>query len=143
LLKYLKLTIMLLLSLLFSSSVTAQFNIARVVSATDDSVTIEFEWTAPGDDGNNGTASHYRMHYAASPDSLADTSMFWQCRAEPLMDSKVPDSAGSDQFHIATFPREEFYVAIITGDEIINWSLPSNIVWYKIGIGSVTIITWE
>jgi len=51
-------------------------------------------WTAPGDDGNVGTASTYQLRYRTAPISGTDTLGWWNA-ATPVTPMPVPRIAGS------------------------------------------------
>jgi parallel beta-helix repeat protein len=83
-------------------------------------------WTAPGDDGDQGTAAIYDIRYAAQFDS---SSSWWDSVAVPL--SGVPTPAVSGQpdslFVGGLQPEEEYYFALRSADDASNWSRISNI----------------
>ncbi len=92
------------------------------VSATDVSITLS--WTAPGDDGNLGTATEYDLRYSTAPISGSNWDIATQAADEP-----IPLSPGSLQQmtigHLS--PATTYYFAVSTRDEIPNWSHPSNV----------------
>jgi hypothetical protein len=57
--------------------------------------TTTLEWTAPGDDGNVGTAAFYEMRFAATPVG-ADTLAWWNA-ATPVAGLPNPQVAGTTQ----------------------------------------------
>jgi len=77
-------------------------------------------WTAPGDDGNTGTAFAYEFRYSTGP--ITDESS-WDS-AEILQGSPEPDVAGTEQlWEVATLtPGGSYYLAMRTRDEAFNWS---------------------
>jgi len=89
---------------------------------TTDCITVT--WTAPGDDGNNGTASEYDVRYAAAPITEANWDEATPCEGEP-----TPQSAGSSEAFAITglSPGITYYFALKTGDEVPNWAVLSNI----------------
>jgi len=93
-----------------------------VVSPTASSLTLI--WTAPGDDGNQGTATRYAIRYASAP---ITTEAQWQAAAE-VAHPPGPKPAGS----IETFVvigldcATTYYFALKTADEVPNWSTLSN-----------------
>ena len=93
--------------------------------AAADSVALA--WTAPGDDGNTGTASSYEMRYSENPVG-ADTSGWW-ASATSVGTMPPPLRAGSrESFIVAGLPpAKTFYFAIRTSDEVPNVSGFSNI----------------
>ncbi|MCD6250374.1 MAG: fibronectin type III domain-containing protein, partial [candidate division Zixibacteria bacterium] len=91
--------------------------------ATPNSITLG--WTAPGDDGNSGTASQYDIRYSLA--TITDAN--W-ATATQVSDELVPATAGSaEQFEVVGLqPGTTYYFAIKTADEVPNWSALSNIV---------------
>jgi hypothetical protein len=85
---------------------------------------IELTWTAPGDDGNIGTATGYDIRYSLS--EITDTT--WEndnlCENEP-----TPQSSGSTETFIVTgiFSGLEYFFAIKSYDERPNYALLSNL----------------
>lgn len=85
--------------------------------------TVELIWTAPGDDGDSGTASAYDVRYNVYP--IAERN--WQDNfAVPFPPKPAP--AGTQQSMIVRnlTPFAIYHFAIKTGDEIPNWSPVSN-----------------
>jgi len=82
-------------------------------------------WTAPGDDGNIGTASEYDIRYSASPITQANWDSAIQASGEP-----EPSVAGDlDSFGVTGLsPETTYYFALKTADEVPNWSPLSNVV---------------
>jgi hypothetical protein len=89
---------------------------------TLDSITLN--WTAPGDDGDTGTASKYDIRYSTSPITDANWNVAAQCAGEP-----APKPAGSSEtFTINGLnPNTTHYFALKTADEVPNWSGLSNV----------------
>ena len=81
-------------------------------------------WTAPGDDGNTGTASEYDIRYSTSPITVANWNAATQCIGEP-----APQPVGSSERFTLTrlSPSTIYYFALKTGDEVSNWSPLSNV----------------
>jgi len=90
---------------------------------TDSSITLV--WTAPGDDGDSGTAAAYDIRYATSPITLAN----WNA-ATPAADIPVPNAAGMvESLTVRGLDTQTtYYFAIMTADEVPNWSGLSNVV---------------
>jgi hypothetical protein len=99
---------------------------ARAQSAADSAVTLL--WTAPGDDGNVGTASQYDLRYRTTPISGTDTLTWWNAatRATGL---PAPRPAGStDSATVRGLqPLTTYYFIIRAADEVSNWSGFSNV----------------
>jgi hypothetical protein len=87
-----------------------------VSEVSDTSITLA--WTAPGDDGDEGTASVYEIFYSDSP--TGDSILF---EAPP-----VPQPAGTVQTVTITGlnPNSTYYFHLYTGDEVGNFSSISN-----------------
>jgi hypothetical protein len=94
-----------------------------ISNITANSVTLT--WTAPGDDGNLGTASQYDIRYLTEPITEDNWNKAIQCVNVP-----TPKPAGSKETFIVTGLNSgtTYYFAIKTADEIPNWSELSNIV---------------
>ncbi|NQE05478.1 hypothetical protein C5S32_06375 [ANME-1 cluster archaeon GoMg1] len=85
---------------------------------------IKLSWTAPGDDGNVGTASTYDIRYSTSIITEANWDSATQVIGEPS-----PSAPGTPQSMTVTGlnPSTTFYFAIETSDEVPNMSNLSNI----------------
>jgi hypothetical protein len=85
---------------------------------------ITLSWTAPGDDGNVGTATTYDVRYSTSPITNANWNSATQATGEP-----TPSAAGTaESFTITGLnANTTYYFAIKTADETPNWSTISNI----------------
>jgi hypothetical protein len=85
---------------------------------------IDLNWTAPGDDGNEGDASEYDIRYSSV---AITTETEWeaatQCAGEP-----APSPAGTTETFTVTglSPNTTYYFALKTADEVPNWSELSN-----------------
>ncbi|MEA2030879.1 MAG: fibronectin type III domain-containing protein [candidate division Zixibacteria bacterium] len=88
------------------------------------STTATLDWTAPGDDGTNGTAYEYELRYSTS--SITDVN--WSS-ATLIAGVSAPQIAGSDEtFTVEGLdPSTMYYFAIKTADEVPNWSDLSNV----------------
>jgi len=86
---------------------------------------INLTWTAPGDDGNSGTASEYDIRYSTSQINESSWASANQCADEP-----PPQVAGSPETFTVTglSPNTTYYFALKTADEVPNWSGLSNVV---------------
>lgn len=80
-------------------------------------------WTAPGDDGNIGTAKAYELRYLNT--RINDKN--WD-QATVVANVPVPSPAGTPQsFTITNLdPGRKLYLAIRAVDDAGNWSLISN-----------------
>ncbi len=94
----------------------------RVASVTDNLVTLA--WTAPGDDGNTGTASAYDLRYSNDPITAGNWAACTPATTEP-----DPAASGTGQVAIIdTGGKAAFHFALKTADEASNWSGLSNVV---------------
>jgi hypothetical protein len=91
-------------------------------AATSNSVTLT--WTAPGDDGNTGTASTYDIRYSTTTMTDGNWGSASQCSGET-----APKVAGSAETFTVTglSPDTTYYFAMKTADEVPNWSGLSNV----------------
>jgi hypothetical protein len=92
-------------------------------------------WTAPGDDGDEGTASVYQIKYAAKPildfvpwpDKGHTHITFWG--STNVDDEPMPQPAGSKQnYTINGLKPGRYYFALKSRDECSNQSPISNII---------------
>jgi subtilisin family serine protease len=85
---------------------------------------VSLSWTAPGDDGNSGTASQYDIRYSTSPITEGNWDLATQVDSEP-----IPQLAGATESFSATGLSSEtsYYFAIKARDEVSNWSPISNL----------------
>lgn len=110
-------------------------------------IEITFPWTAPGDDGYQGTATAYRLAYSQDPnfinqtvpdtlfaiiDQAGDTT--WHITQRPTGGTEVvglpnPQLAGSAETFTKIIDLADgvYYFAIWSVDEVGNWSQPSNV----------------
>jgi hypothetical protein len=84
---------------------------------------IDLTWTAPGDDGNEGTASLYDIRYSTS--SITDENWNYAtfCNSEP---PPAPVNSGESFTVTGLSPTTYYYFALKTADEALNWSALSN-----------------
>ncbi len=103
---------------------TAPGNIADLETATPGLTSMTLTWTAPGDDGNSGTATVYDIRYSISAINEANWNSATQVSGEP-----TPKVAGSTEQFVITGLNQSttYYFAIKTADEVPNWSGLSNI----------------
>jgi len=88
---------------------------------------VYLSWTAPGNDGNQGTAYRYDIRYSTNPVG-ADTATWWEA-ADTVAGEPAPAPAGTgQQFKVEGLtPHSTYYFALRTADEVPNWSGISNI----------------
>ncbi len=104
---------------------TAPGAVSDLATSSATGSSIDLTWTAPGDDGNTGTASTYDVHYSTS---LIDASNF--ASATTATGEPTPSVAGSSESMTITglSANTTYYFAIKTSDEIPNTSTISNVV---------------
>lgn len=87
---------------------------------------ITLTWTAPGDDGNSGTATTYIIKYSAS--AITTDALF--NAAADVTGEPAPAIAGTSQYMIVTglTGGQTYYFAMKTQDEVPNTSALSNCV---------------
>ncbi|MFH1647165.1 MAG: hypothetical protein ABID71_05750 [Chloroflexota bacterium] len=85
---------------------------------------ITLRWTAPGDDGNSGTAAQYAIRYAASP----ITSEAAWAASTPVSGIPSPHAPGSTETFVVRglFSSRTYWFALKTADDVPNWSALSN-----------------
>jgi hypothetical protein len=104
----------------------------RVESVVGGVVTLA--WTAPGDDGDTGTASAYDIRYADFPVTEGNWETCTQASTEP-----EPAASGTEQTAVInTGDGSDFHFALKTSDEVSNWSGLSNVVTASTG-GAFTV----
>lgn len=108
-------------------------------AARADSVSLT--WTAPGDDGNTGTASRYEIRYSPNP-VTADTAAWW-ASATSVGAVPAPRRAGSRESFVVVglAPASTYYFALRTSDEVPNVSGTSNIAVKQTTSAPITLAT--
>jgi hypothetical protein len=98
--------------------------IADLITENPSPSSMSLRWTAPGDDGDAGTASEYDIRYSTSYITDADWASATQITGEPS-----PQAAGNiETFTVTSLnPGTTYYFAMKTADEVPNWSLLSNV----------------
>lgn len=95
------------------------------VASNNTTSSIDFTWTAPGDDGNCGTATSYDIRYSTSLITEENWSSATQATGEPTLSV----AGTTESFTISGLAAETiYYVAIKTSDEVPNESALSNVV---------------
>jgi hypothetical protein len=91
--------------------------------------TVLLRWTAPGDDGLSGRATHYDLRYSRYSISGTDTLGWWNAATKVSLWNKVPALPGApDSVRVLGFiPGYRYYAMIRTCDEVSNWSPYSNL----------------
>ena len=93
-------------------------------------------WTAPGDDGDQGNATHYDVRYATVPISDKNWNFALHAVGEPS-----PMAAGETELFTVRGlePDVEYFFAVKVADEINNWSGLSNLEGAKTGLGHLGV----
>ncbi len=89
----------------------------EVIDVTYSSATVR--WTAPGDDGNTGTATSYDLRYSTDPITTAN---WWS--ATPATGEPTPALAGTTQSMVVTGLNDNttYYFAMKASDEVPHTS---------------------
>lgn len=83
-------------------------------------------WTAPGDDGYNGTASQYEIRRSTTP----ITASTWpSATAIPLPPSPKPSGEPESLLVSGLSPMVSYHFAMKAADEVPNWSNLSNVAY--------------
>lgn len=98
--------------------------IIDLAASTGASGTVNLSWTAPGDDGDSGTATTYLIRYATS--AISD-DVTWN-NATQVSGEPAPLAAGTTQTMTVSglAPGQTFYFAIRVQDEVSLMSALSN-----------------
>jgi hypothetical protein len=95
---------------------------------------VKLTWTAPGDDGDKGSAALYQIKYSTKPilefvswPDKKDTHVaFWG--AENVADEPAPKAAGSKEtYTLKGLTPGKYYFALKSRDELNNQSPISNV----------------
>ena len=104
----------------------------RVESVVGGVVTLA--WTAPGDDGDTGTASSYDIRYA----DASVTEGNWGTCTQVSAAEPDPAAPGTEQSTAIDVGGDtNLYFALKTSDEASNWSSLSNVVVARLGGGFI------
>lgn len=111
-----------------ASDTTAPATVTNLASAGTTRTSVDLSWTAPGDDGNTGTATSYDMHWLTVP--ITDSN--WSS-ANILTGLPNPSIAGTAQTYtaIGLTANTTYYFALKTKDENNNVSVLSNVISAK------------
>ncbi len=98
--------------------------VTNLIAVLPTQTSLTLVWTAPGDDGNTGTAAQYDIRYSTSSINNGTFNSAWQITNEP-----APSPAGTPESLTVTGLAENttYYFAIKTADEVPNWSALSNV----------------
>lgn len=112
--------------------------VTNLVASNPIANSITLTWTASGDDGNTGTASEYDIRYSTS--TITDSS--WDS-ATQVIGEPAPQAAGSAESFVVSglASGTTYYFAIMTADEVPNWSGLSNVVASETLLVDVTLMS--
>jgi hypothetical protein len=82
-----------------------------------DGTVVTVAWTAPGDDGDQGTAAEYDIRYATDPITAGNWGTCTQAASIP--DPAAPGTEQSAQIDAGS--RADAHIALRTADEVPNW----------------------
>jgi hypothetical protein len=107
-----------------AADVTAPAAVTDLSAVPVDANSVELSWTAPGDDGNTGTAHEYDIRYSTSTISNAN----W-ASAIPATGELPPGAAGTAEHFTVTglASGQDYFFALKTRDEVPNESALSNV----------------
>ncbi|HZG75124.1 MAG TPA: fibronectin type III domain-containing protein [Paenibacillus sp.] len=122
------------------ANVSAMSNVVTVTSPATDSVapatitnlaasranhkSIQLSWTAPGDDGNAGTAASYEVRYSTFPITAANWASATEAAEELL---QLPAGTTMEYDALELNPNTTYYFAVRTKDAAGNVSAISNV----------------
>jgi peroxiredoxin len=108
-----------------STDTTAPAAVSNLSVSSVSGSSVTLAWTAPGDDGNTGTATSYDVRYSNSTISDSNWASSTQAAGEPM-----PSSAGSSEsFTVSGLASSTtYFFALKTSDEVPNVSGLSNVV---------------
>jgi hypothetical protein len=101
----------------------AQIGEVQVFEASFFAGPVSIQFTAPGDDGPNGTASSYDLRYSNAP--ITDGNF---ASATPVVGEPLPQAAGSHETIEVNLTPGVYFFAIRTRDEVPNTSDLSNVI---------------
>lgn len=98
---------------------------STLIAGSATATTIPISWTAPGDNGNSGTATEYDIRYSTTGEINTGN---WGT-ASPANGEPAPSIAGSSESYTLTglSPNTTYYIAMKTLDEANNESPLSNV----------------
>ncbi len=118
-----------------ASDTTAPSAIADLAISSFTSASVTLSWTAPGDDGNNGTARSYDVRYSISPINGGNFNA-----ATHVAGLGAPNPAGTIETAIIGNLQSNttYYFAIKSADEANNVSNISNVIFAATSALSLT-----
>ncbi|HEU4941037.1 MAG TPA: T9SS type A sorting domain-containing protein [Candidatus Eisenbacteria bacterium] len=114
---------------------------ALAVPGTASAADVVLRWTAPGDDGNVGTASTYMLRYALQPIAGTDTLDWWSNISTSVGTIPAPHTAGTrETFTIASLDSgATYYWVLVTCDERLQCSGYSNVAVKVAGVNPTNV----
>jgi hypothetical protein len=115
-----------------ATDTNAPSSITNLMAWTPDhAYQVALQWTAPGDDGNTGTAAVYEVRYAVSNFTVAD----WD-DVSPFYVNLTPSGAGTTEQLTLTMPEMDtlYYLAVRALDDAGNMSPTANVVAVRSGL---------
>lgn len=106
------------------SDTTPPAAVINLAASLPTATTITLTWTAPGNDGNSGTASQYSIRYSTSG-VITETN--WN-GATVVLTPPTPQTAGSTETFVIQnlTANTTYYFALKTADSVPLWSSISN-----------------
>ena len=109
--------------------ITAPSSILDLTRATPTLTSVDLSWTAPGDDGNSGTATSYDIKYS----TISISEKNWASSISFVNIPPPMEAGSSENLTIPGFIHEKtYYIAIKTLDEEGNESGISNVITFTI-----------
>lgn len=107
-----------------AADILAPAAVVNLAAGSPSPTSIALTWTAPGDDGSSGVATHYDVRYSTSALTDANWSSATEATGEP-----TPQGAGaSESFTVSNLSNSAgYYFALKTTDDNSNSSTISNI----------------
>jgi|GEM_PF-1059585 len=118
---------------------TAPAAVSNLATGTVTTSSVALSWTAPGDDGNTGTATSYDVRYSTATITTANWGSATQASGEP-----TPGVAGTAQnFTVSGLSAgTTYFFALKTSDEAGNISALSNVPTAQTSIGGGLPSPW-
>src|SRR6185436_11164206 len=114
--------------------------VALAVPQTAGAAEVALRWTAPGDDGNVGTANNYMIRYSLQPIAGTDTLDWWSNLSRSVGTIPAPHVAGTRETYTfsdaALDSGTTCYWVVRTCDEVGNCSGYSNVAVKVAGVNA-------
>ncbi|GAG53406.1 unnamed protein product, partial [marine sediment metagenome] len=102
------------------------------------SYSIKLKWTAPGNDGNSGTAAIYDIRFSTTP--ITNEMQWINSNLVYVVPGPKPSGSTETLTVNGLLPLTTYYFALKTADEAYNWSGLSNYIETKT---TVAYLEWE